>query len=89
MINILEYPEFVVIRKEFRFTIETFYFEINKFKYIGNYCGQGFVEQFLEAIMNREPTGILYNLGIQYIISKLLSSFPLDSLRRVLCSKLS
>ena len=39
-INILEYPEFVVIRKEFRFTMEIFYLGVNKFKYIGNCLGQ-------------------------------------------------
>ena len=40
---------------------------------------KGFVEQFLEAITNREPTGFLCNLGIQYIIGKLLSLLPLES----------
>ena len=30
-INILEYPELVVIRKEFRFTMEVFYLGVNKF----------------------------------------------------------
>ena len=39
-INILQYPEFAVIRKEFRFTIEIFYLGVNKFKYIGNCFGQ-------------------------------------------------
>ena len=52
--NILEYPEFVVIRKEFRFAMEIFY--------LG-------VEQFLEAIMNREPTRFLYNLGTKAYLS--------------------
>ena len=37
--------------------------------------GKGFVEQFLEAIMNREPTEFLCNFGVQYIIGKLLSLF--------------
>ena len=41
-INILEYQEFVVIRKEFRFTMETFYGEVNNFRNIGNYFGQTF-----------------------------------------------
>ena len=50
---------------------------------------KGFVEQFLEAIMNREPTGFSCNLGIQHIVVKLLSSLPLEGLRRVLYSKLS
>ena len=68
-INVLEYPEFFVIRKEFRFMMENFYlgvkFKLKKFKDIRNCFGQslldkGFVEQFLEAIMNREPTGFLY-----------------------------
>ena len=35
--NILEYPEFVVIRKEFRYTMEIFYLGVNKFKFIENY----------------------------------------------------
>ena len=35
-INILEYPEFVVIRKDFRFLMEIFYLGVNKFKHIGN-----------------------------------------------------
>ena len=39
-VNILKYPEFVVIRKEFRSTMEIFYFVVNKFKYIGNCFGQ-------------------------------------------------
>ena len=33
--NILEYPDFVVIRKEFRFTMEIFCLRVNNFKYIG------------------------------------------------------
>ena len=46
-INILKYPEFVVIRKEFRYTMEIFYLGVNKFKFIGNYfrerlCWTGF-----------------------------------------------
>ena len=40
--------------------------------------GKGFVEQFLKAIMNQEPTGFLCNFGIQYITGKLLSLFPLE-----------
>ena len=90
-INILEYPEFVIIRKEFRFRMEIFYLGVNKFKYIENYFSfdKCFVGQFLEAIMNREPTEFLYNLGIQYIIGNLLSLLPLESLRRVLYFKLS
>ena len=39
-INTLEYPELVVISKEFRFTMEIFCLGINKFKYIGNCFGQ-------------------------------------------------
>ena len=39
-INVLEYPEFVVIRKEYKFTMEIVYFEVNKFKYLGNCIGQ-------------------------------------------------
>ena len=39
-INILEYPEFAVIKKEFRFTMKIFYLGVNKFKYIGNCFGQ-------------------------------------------------
>ena len=31
-INILEYPEFAVIKKEFRFTMEMFYLGVNNFK---------------------------------------------------------
>ena len=38
--NISEYPEFVVIRKGFRFTIEIFYLGVKKFKHIGNCFGQ-------------------------------------------------
>ena len=48
---------------------------------------KGLVEQFLEAVTNREPTRFLCNLGIQYIIGKLLSLIPLESLRRALYSK--
>ena len=51
--------------------------------------GKGLVEQLLEAIRNREPTGFLCNLGIQYIIGKFLSLLPLKSLRGILYSKLS
>ena len=47
------------------------------------------LNSFLEAIMNREPIGFLCNLEIQYIIGKHLSLLPLESLRRVLYSKLS
>ena len=39
-INILEYPESIVIRKEFRFPMEIFYLGVNKFKYIKNCFGQ-------------------------------------------------
>ena len=39
-INILELPEFVVIRKEFGFMTYIFYLWVNKFKYIGNCFGQ-------------------------------------------------
>ena len=33
---------------------------------------KGLVEQLLEAIMNREPTEFLCNLGIRYTIGKLI-----------------
>ena len=39
-LNILEYPEFVVIGKEFRFTMELFYLGVNKFRYVGNCFGE-------------------------------------------------
>ena len=54
-----------------------------------NARNKGLVEQFLEAIMNREPTEFLFNFWIQYYIGKLLSLLPLKSLTRVLYSKLS
>ena len=46
-INISEYPECVVIRKEFRYTMKIFYLAVNKFKFIGIYfrerlCWAGF-----------------------------------------------
>ena len=34
---------------------------------------KNFVEQFLEATMNRQPTRFLCNLGIHYITGELLS----------------
>ena len=40
---------------------------------------KGLAEQFLEVIMNQEPTGFWCNLGIKYIISKLLSLLLLES----------
>ena len=39
-INVLEYPEFVVVRKQFRFTMEIFCLGVNECKYIGNCFGQ-------------------------------------------------
>ena len=50
---------------------------------------KGLVEQFLEAIMNREHTGFICNIWIQYIIGKLLSLLPLERLRHIMYSKLS
>ena len=82
-IIILEYPGFVVIRKESRFTMKIFYLGVNILSALETALDQGFVEQFLEAIKNREPTGFLSNLGIQYIIHKLLPLLPLESLRHV------
>ena len=51
--------------------------------------GKGFIEQFLEAAMNRDPTGFLCNLWTQYIIGKPLSLLPLESFSRVLYLKCS
>ena len=45
-------------------------------------------EQFLETMVNRKPTGYLCNLGIQYIISKLLLLLLLESLKGVVYSRL-
>ena len=39
--------------------MEIFYLGVNKFKYIGNCFDKGLVEQILEVLMNREPTGNL------------------------------
>ena len=85
-INVLEYPKLIVIRKKFRFTMEILYLGVNRLE---TALYKGFVERFLEAIMNREPTRFLCNLGIQHIIGKILYLLPLESLRRVLYSKLS
>ena len=54
-INILEYPEFVVIRKEFRFMMKIFYLGVS-LNTLETALDKGLVEQLLEAIMNREPT---------------------------------
>ena len=70
-INILEYPEFVVIRKEFRFMMKIFYLGVS-LNTLETALDKGLVEQLLEAIMNREPTEFLCNLGIRYIIGKLI-----------------
>ena len=80
-LNIFEYIEFVVIGKEFRFMSIWEYISLDTLE---TALEKGFVEQFLEAIMNREPTGFLCNLGIQYFIGKLLFLLPLDNLRRIL-----
>ena len=70
-INILEYPEFVVIRKEFRFMMKIFYLGVS-LNTLETALDKGLVEQLLEAIMNREPTEFLCNLGIRYTIGKLI-----------------
>ena len=70
-IKILEYPEFVVIRKEFKFMMKIFYLGVS-LNTLETALDKGLVEQLLEAIMNREPTEFLCNLGIRYIIGKLI-----------------
>ena len=55
---------------------------------LGTAMDKGLVELFLEAIMNREPIGFLFNFGIQYYIDKLLSLLPLKSLTRCILSYL-
>ena len=85
-INILEYPEFVIdLDLWWEFSI----WEYISLNILETALDKGFIEDFLEAIMYREPTGFLCNLGIQYIIGKLLYLLLLNSLRRVLYSKLS
>ena len=54
-IKILEYPEFVVIRKEFKFMMKIFYLGVS-LNTLETALDKGLVEQLLEAIMNREPT---------------------------------
>ena len=39
---VVDGPEFVLIRKKFRFMMEIFYLGVNKFKYIRNCLGQRF-----------------------------------------------
>ena len=51
----MEYPEFVVIRKEFKFMMKIFYLGVS-LNTLETALDKGLVEQLLEAIMNREPT---------------------------------
>ena len=62
-------PEFVVIRKEFKFTVEIFYLGVNKFKYIGNCFGQRFSLNTFKKIL---WTKNLMNFSVNWVSSILL-----------------
>ena len=65
-------PEFVVIRKEFKFTVEIFYWAVNKFKYIGNCFEQRLSLNIFKKIL---WTKNLMNFYLNWVSSILLVNF--------------
>ena len=65
-------PEFVVIRKEFKFTVEIFYWGVNKFKYIGNCFEQRLSLNIFKKIL---WTKNLMNFYLNWVSSILLVNF--------------